>query len=225
MDVRTVIGRLEAMSDPSRLSGMARYGISTGRALGVSIPELRGLAREIGRDHGLALALWGSGVHEARILASMVDDPARVTGAQMEAWVLDLDSWDLCDQVCGNLLDRTRHAFPKASAWASREEEFVRRAGFAIVAWAAVHRRDLGDEPFEAFLPTILAASTDERNFVKKAVSWALRGIGKRDPRLNAAAIATAEEIRALDSRSARWIANDALRELTSEEVQRRLGA
>ncbi len=220
-----ILERLETVADPSRLPGMARYGIAVDRAIGVRIPDLRKLARTIGRNHELALALWAREVHEARILASMIDDPVRVTAAQMEAWVRDFDSWDLCDQVCGNLFDRTRHAFRKASTWSGREEEFVKRAGFATVAWAAVHRTDVDDARFEAFLPIISREATDDRNFVKKAVNWALRQIGKRSLRLNERAIASAEQIRLIDSRAARWIASDALRELMSAPVQERLGA
>jgi 3-methyladenine DNA glycosylase AlkD len=222
--VRAVLKQLNTMSDRSRLSGMARYGINVDKALGVAIPDLRKLARALGPDHDLAIALWETEVHEARLLAGMIDDPAQVTEAQMEAWVHDFDSWDLCDQVCGNLFDRTRYAFRKASAWTAREDEFVKRAGFATVAWAAVHRRDVDDEQFEVFLPIIRAESTDERNFVKKAVNWALRQIGKRSPALNAKATATAEQIRKIDSKAARWIGSDALRELTSPAVRERLG-
>lgn len=189
----------------------------------MSIPQLRGIARGIGTDHELARVLWDTGIHEARILASMVDDPGRVTPSQMDAWVRAFDSWDLCDQVCSNLLDRTPHTFRKAMAWSGRRSEFVRRAGFATMACAAVHRKDVGDEPFDAFLPVIVGASTDERNYVKKAVNWALRQIGKRDAGLNKRAIATARKISGLDSRAARWIAADALRELTSPAVQDRL--
>jgi 3-methyladenine DNA glycosylase AlkD len=222
--VRAVLKQLNAMSDRSRLSGMARYGINIGKAIGVAIPDLRKLARAIGPDHELAIALWETEVHEARLLAGMIDDPAQVTEAQMEAWVNDFDSWDLCDQVCGNLFDRTRYAFRKASAWTSREDEFVKRAGFATVACAAVHRKDVDDEQFEVFLPIIRAESTDERNFVRKAVNWALRQIGKRSLELNAKATVTAEQIRKLDSKAARWIGSDAFRELTSPAVRKRLG-
>ena len=221
--VAEVLKQLEAIADPAGLAGMARYGISTTNALGVPIPELRRVSRRMGNDHDRALALWTTGVHEARILASMTDEVARVTPSQMDAWAREFDSWDLCDQVCGNLFDRTPHAFRKARAWSARGSEFVRRAGFATMACAAVHRKDVGDEPFDAFLPAIVSASTDERNYVKKAVNWALRQIGKRDSALNRRAIATAKEISGLDSGAARWIAADALRELTSPAVQDRL--
>ena len=220
---RAVLEQLRELGDPSRLSGMRRYGINTRRALGISVTELRGLARGIGKDHDLALALWDSRFHEARILASMLDDPAAVTESQMQTWVLDFDSWDLCDQVCGNLFDRTPYAFDEAVRWSSREEEFVKRAGFALMAWTAVHRKDVPDERFETFLPIIRAQATDERNYVKKAISWALRQIGKRSATLHAHAIRTAEQIQQLDARAARWIANDVLRELRGPAVKARL--
>jgi len=216
--------QLRATADRSRLEGMGRFGIDTRNALGVTVTELRGLARRIGRDHHLAEALWGSEVHEARLLATMVDDPSSVTEAQMERWVSDLTSWDLCDQLCGNLFDRTPFAFDKALAWSRRDEEFVKRAGFALMATSAVHRKDVSDARFEVFLPAISAQATDDRNYVKKAVSWALRQIGKRSPGLNRKAIATAREIERIDARAARWIAKDALRELESAAVQERLG-
>lgn len=222
---REILNRLHAMADRSRLSGMARYGIRTEKALGIAIPDLRKLGRETGTNHDLAIRLWDTEIHEARILAGMIDDPTEVTEAQMEAWVHDFDSWDLCDQVCGNLFDRTGYAFRKASEWTRRQDEFIKRAGFATIAWAAVHRRDIEDEQFAVFLPIIRAESTDDRNFVKKAVNWALRQIGKRSPELNAKAVECAEQIQAIDSRSAWWIGSDALRELTSDAVRERLGA
>lgn len=220
---RDVVRTLERMGDRSRLEGMARFGIDTSRAVGVTVTELRGVARELGRDHDLASALWATGVHEARILASLVDDPALVTEAQMESWVADLDSWDICDGVCGNLFDRTPFALDKAVEWSAREPEFEKRAGFALMAWAAVHRKDLPDAAFASLLPVIRAQATDDRNYVKKAISWALRSIGKRSVGLNVRAVATAERIGRLDARAARWIARDALRELRGEAVQARL--
>ncbi|HSJ51639.1 MAG TPA: DNA alkylation repair protein [Actinomycetota bacterium] len=214
---------LRKFADPTRLEGMARYGIDVRHALGVTMTELRGLARTLPRDHGLAAALWDSGIHEARILATIVDDPALVTEEQMERWVHDVGSWDLCDQACGNLFDKTPLAFDKAAEWTERPEEFVKRAGFALMAWAAVHRKDVPDERFGAFFPLILAQATDERPYVKKAVNWALRQIGKRSPELHRRAIATARRIGRLDSRAARWVAADALRELESPAVLARL--
>jgi 3-methyladenine DNA glycosylase AlkD len=211
------------MADPSRVGGMSRYGIQTRSALGIRVPELRALARELGRDHGLAAALWQTEIHEARLLATMVDDPAAVTEPQMEAWVLDLDSWDLCDQLAGNLFDRTPYVFDKALAWSTRDEEFVKRQAFALMASAAVHRKDVDDARFEAFLPSIRAGSTDDRDHVKKAVSWALRQIGKRNAALHRRAIAVAREVRRIDARSARWVAADVIRELESTAVLERV--
>lgn len=218
-----ILKELRATADRTRLEGMRRFGIDTRKALGVTVSELRDLARRVGRDHDLAAALWESDVHEARILASMVDDPSLVTEAQMETWISDVDSWDLCDQLCGNLFDRTPFGFDKALEWSSREEEFVKRAGFALMACLAVHRKDLPDVRFEAFLPAISAEATDDRNYVKKAVSWALRQIGKRSRGLNGKTVATARQIERIDSRSARWIASDVRRELESGPVQDRL--
>lgn len=218
-----MLERLHAAADPSRLEGMARYGIRTEDALGVTVTELRLLARPHRRDHGLAIALWATGGHEARILASMVEDPAEVSEDQMEAWVADLDSWDVCDQVCANLFDRTPFAFDKAAEWSARPQEFVRRAGLALMACLAVHRKHEPDERFERLLPSIVAAATDERNLVRKATSWALRQIGKRNHRLHARAIETAERIGGIDDRSARWIARDVLRELRSDAIRGRL--
>jgi 3-methyladenine DNA glycosylase AlkD len=211
------------MADPGQRAGMARFGIDTEHALGIRVTQLRAYARTLGRDHALAGALWRSGIHEARLLATLVEDPADVTERQADAWVRDLDSWDLCDGLCGNLLDRTPFAFAKAAEWSRREPEFEKRAGFALMAWAAVHRKDVGDERFEAFLPLIVAQSTDDRPYVRKAVNWSLRQIGKRSPRLNRSAIEAARQIQALDARSARWIASDALRELESPAVRERM--
>lgn len=218
-----VLDDLRGMSSSESAAGMARFGISSTNTLGISVPLLRRTARRIGRDHALALELWASGIHEARILASMIDDPALVTPAQMDAWASDLDSWDVCDHACGNLFDRTRFAFDKVAEWSMREEEYVRRAAFALLAELAVHDKRASDERFIACFPLILTAASDERNFVKKAVNWAVRQIGKRNIALNAQAIVLAREIQQLDSRSARWIAADALRELKSDAVQERL--
>ena len=220
---REVVAELRRLADPSRIPGMARVGIRVDHALGVSIPQLRATSRRLGVDHSLAQALWRTGVHEARILASMVDDPVRVTREQMEDWVTDLDSWDVCDQICGNLFGATPHAFPAARAWARRPEEYVKRAGFTLIAERAVHDKRAHDAIFLRFLPVIRRGATDERNHVKTSVNWALRQIGKRNLALNTAAIAEAERLLELDSRSARWVARDALRELRSDPVHRRL--
>ena len=218
-----VLRRLEALADPVHRASQARFGINTARSYGISIPALQALAKELKRDHALAQELWTSGIHEGRILASLVDDPRQVTEEQMERWAADFDSWDLCDGGCGNLFDKTPYAYTKAAEWSAREQEFVKRAGFSLMATLVVHDKRGRDEAFLAFLPLIQQEATDERNFVCKAVNWALRQIGKRNVALNAAAIATAQEVQRLDSRAARWIAADALRELRSEAVQKRL--
>jgi len=223
MTVTEVIAELKARANPANVAGMARYGIRAENALGISAPLLREMARKIGRDHALAAELWASGIHEARILAGLVDDPARVTAAQLERWAKDFDSWDVCDGVCSNLFDKTPFAWDKAIAWSARSEEFVKRAGFVLMAALAVHDTKAPDGRFRKFLPLIEREAADERNFVKKAVNWALRQIGKRNRVLNGDAIAAAKRIRKIDSKSARWIASDALRELESDAVRERL--
>jgi len=236
--VAGILGELRALGSAKDRAGMARYGINVENAFGVSVYELRKIARRLGAGHELALALWRTGNHEARLLACFVDDPAAVTEKQVEAWVRDFDSWDICDQATTSLFDQTKHAWPKASEWAARDEEWVRRAGFALMAGLAVHDRSAADRAFLKLLPVIERGAFDERNFVKKAVNWALRNIGKRNRALNAAAVACAERIRAAanrragaerggdpGTRSARWVATDALRELTSDKVGARLRA
>jgi 3-methyladenine DNA glycosylase AlkD len=225
VECEEVLEWLKSLANPEAIAGMARYGISPQNTLGVSVRVLRKMASEIGRDHLLAEKLWSSGVHEARILASMVDDPRMVTDEQMEVWAADFDSWDVCDQCCGNLFDKTPFAYRKAAEWAARDEEFVKRAGFALMAWLAFHDKQAPDGAFLDFLPIIERESVDGRNYVKKAVNWALRHIGKRNAALNIMAIQTAKEIQATGSKPARWIAADALRELTGWKVQERLRA
>ena len=220
---RGVVAELQALADPARLPGMARVGINIERAIGVSLPHLRKLGRRLGPDHQLALELWSTGIHEARILASLVDDPADVTREQMDAWARDFDSWDICDQVVGNLFERTPYAVPAARAWTERDETFVKRAGFVLIATRAVHDRMSSDGVFTAWFPTIRQGATDDRNYVKKAVSWALRQIGKRNLALNAAAIAQAELLAESTETGARWVGRDALRELQRDETKRRL--
>lgn len=224
MNYSRVITRLERMANAKNVAGMARFGINPTGTLGISIPHLRRLAREIGRDHRLAGRLWASKIHEARILASYIEDPGYVTEAQMERWARDFDSWDVCDQVSG-LFEMTPFARRKIRKWAADHREFVKRAAFAIMAGLAVHDKTAGDRDFERFFPIITRAATDDRNFVKKAVNWALRNIGKRNRRLNRRAIAVAKEIARIDLPAARWIAADALRELSSVAVRRRLRA
>jgi 3-methyladenine DNA glycosylase AlkD len=219
-----ILERLRALGNPQNVAGMEHFGINTHNTLGISIYTLRPLAKEIGSDHELALALWDSGIHEARLLAAYIDDPALVSEEQMERWVLDIDSWDVCDQVCSSLFDRTPYAYDKALEWSEREEEFIKRAGFVLMAALSVHDKQTPDERFEQFFPIIVREATDSRNYVKKAVNWALRQIGKRSRYLNELAIETARQIQQIDSPAARWIASDALRELNGEKVQKRLG-
>lgn len=214
MNCSDILKKLKSLSNPKNVEGMARFGISTNDTLGVSIPDIRKLAKEIGKNHELALELWDSGIHEARLLAGFIDAPKLVNQDQLEDWVEDFDSWDVCDQVCGSLFDKTEFAWAKAIEWTKRKKEFVKRAGFVLMACLAVHDKKAEDNGFIAFLPIIKRECTDERNFVKKAVNWALRQIGKRNIKLNKLAITTAKEIQKIDSKTARWIANDALREL-----------
>jgi 3-methyladenine DNA glycosylase AlkD len=223
VSVDDVVARLREMADPANVAGMQRFGISGGEMLGISVTTLRAVAKDIGRDHALALQLWDTGIHEARMLATIVDDPAKVTRAQMERWVKQIDSWDICDGACYGLFDRTPHAIDKAFEWSARKPEFQKRAGFVLMAGMAVHDKHAGDDVFLSFLPVIAREAHDERNFVKKAVNWALRQIGKRNLALNRAAIATAKQIQADGTRAGRWIAADALRELTSDAKQARL--
>jgi 3-methyladenine DNA glycosylase AlkD len=215
--ITSIIQRLHDNSDPSALAGMRRFGIDTSKALGVKIPVLRKLARSIPRDHDLALQLWKTGIHEARILASMIDDPAHVTQRQIEVWSKDFNSWDLCDQVCGNLFDKTRFAVTSAISFSKRKEEFVKRAAFVLMAEYAVHNKEAPDNVFLQFLPLIEREAYDERNFVKKAVNWALRQIGKRNSLLHKEAVETAMRISRQDHAAAKWIARDALRELKGQ--------
>lgn len=214
---------LYGLADPAVLATMTHFGSHPGQALGISLPKLRALA-DHHRQHELALQLWQTGIHEARLLASMVDDPQQVTRQQMESWVNDFDSWDVCDQVCGNLFDRTPWAVECALAWSEREEEFVRRAGFVMMAELAVHNKKMPDEAFLQFFPVMLRHADDGRNFVRKAVNWALRQIGKRSPGLRQAAIEAANQIHQIDSPTARWIASDALREFAAKAAKEETG-
>ena len=223
MDASKVLSELKAMKNDRNIAGMARFGINPEGTLGVPMPKLRAMARSLGKDHQLAAGLWDSGIHEARILASLVDEPSLVTESQMEQWVSDFDSWGVCDQVCMNLFSETPFAWEKANEWTKRDEEFVKRAGFTMMAVLAVYDKKAKDRDFVSLLPIIKKGSTDERNFVRKAVNWALRQIGKRNIALNEAAISAAKEIKTMDSKAARWIAADALRELESEAVRARL--
>jgi len=221
--VKDVLDKLHSKAQPEQLEGMAKYGMTVEQRLGVSVPDMRKLAKEIGRDHKLALDLWRTGIAEARILAAMVGDPDKLTEEQMEDWVKGINSWDVCDQVCMNLFEKNQLAWKKIVDWSEREEEFVKRTAFSLIACLAWHDKKASDEKFIELLPVIIRGATDERNFVKKAVNWALRNIGKRNLNLNEAAINAAKEIKRLDSKAARWVASDALRELESAVIQSRL--
>ncbi|MGB7537094.1 MAG: DNA alkylation repair protein [Anaerolineales bacterium] len=218
-----ILREMKQHANKTNVEGMARFGINPKGTLGLSMPYLRALAKRIGTDHNLAQRLWRSGIHEARILAALIDDPLLVTPAQMESWIKDFDSWDVCDQVCGNLFDRTRYARRKAAAWAKKNPEYERRAGFALMAALAWHDKTAKDEVFLGYLPVIERYAFDERNFVRKAVNWALRNIGKRTLALNKAAVGCARRIAKQDSRAARWIAKDAIRELTNPKIIQRI--
>jgi 3-methyladenine DNA glycosylase AlkD len=221
--VAEVLNRLKEKATPNNLRGMARFGITIDSRLGVSIPDMRKMAKEFAGDHKLALELWKTRIDEARILSSMIDDPEQVTQKQGEKWVKDFNSWDVCDQVCMNLFGKTPWAWQKIIEWASRKEEFIKRAAFSLIACLACHDKKAPDENFIKLFSLLRQGATDERNFVRKAVNWALRNIGKRNIRLNRAAIQFAEEIGRIDSKTARWIASDAIRELKSNAVQQRL--
>jgi 3-methyladenine DNA glycosylase AlkD len=216
MLVDNVLAELNSLSDPSGLEGMKRFGIETNNALGIKIPILRKLAKKYKLNHSLALELWQSRVHEARILACYIADPAQVSEDQMDSWAQDFNSWDIVDQCCGNLFDKTPFAYKKAVEWAFAKEEFVKRAGFVMMAELAAHEKKTEDQDFIGFFSVIEQEAKDDRNFVKKAVNWALRQIGKRNDTLRVNAIACAERIMNQSFKSSKWIARDALRELTN---------
>jgi 3-methyladenine DNA glycosylase AlkD len=223
MQYNEILKKLKSLSNPKAVEGMKRFGINPNNTYGVSIPNLRKIAKQIGTSHTLAQQLWKSSIHEARIIASMIDDPKMVTEEQLENWVKDIDSWDVCDQCCGNLFCRTGFVYQKAVELSKQNQEFIKRAGFVLMAELAVHDKKAKDTEFLKFLPLIKRESTDNRNFVKKAVNWALRQIGKRNATLNKAAIQTAKEIQTMASKTAKWIASDTLKELTSANTQKRL--
>jgi 3-methyladenine DNA glycosylase AlkD len=222
MDAHAVIGELRERADPSRKPGMARVGIEVSEALGVSMPNIRAVAKMCGVDHALALGLWETEIHEARILATLVADPEALTEVERERWVLDITSWDLCDSAA-DLFGRTPTQTDAIEAWARRPEAFVKRCAFSMIARRAVWAKQAPDREFLGYLPLIRRAATDDRNEVKKGVSWALRQIGKRNRALHPAAIDEAERILLLGTPSARWIARDVLRELESEKTRARL--
>src|SRR2546428_9817975 len=218
-----VVDRLKLIGDPKAVEGMARFGIQSSNSFGVSVPKLRTLAREFGSDHLLALKLWETGLHDARPLATMIDDPRQVTLAQMEKWVRDFDSWDVVDGCCGNLFDKSPVAIGKAKEWCRREAEYEKRAGFVLMAELAVHDKNSKIQIFLNFLPLIIDGASDKSNLVNKTVDWSLRQIGKRKLKLKRAAVSTALKIQKMESGSAKWVASDALRELKSHQVQKGL--
>ena len=219
-----VINKLESLKNPKNIQGMARFGIRPKtKVLGVAIPELRKIAKIIKKDHKLALRLWDSKIHEARIIAGYIADPEKLTEKQMDKWIRGFDSWDIVDQVCGNLFDKTKYIYQKVFELSKREKEFEKRSAFTLMAAISVHNKIMKDGDFIKFFPLIKKASIDERNFVKKAVNWALRQIGKRNIKLNTQALKLAKEIGDISSKSAKWIADDAIRELTSEKIKSRL--
>jgi 3-methyladenine DNA glycosylase AlkD len=215
VDADRVIAELRALGSEKNRAGMARFGINTTKAFGVSMAAQRPLERKYRRNHKLAAALWASGYHEARILAALIEDPRLVTPKQMNAWVADLDSWDICDQASMRVFARTPYVADKVAGWAKDKREFVRRAAFATIAGYAVSAKQAPDSDFTRWLPLIARYSTDERNFVRKAVNWALRQIGKRSPSLHHPALALARELASSEDKTARWIGRDAVRELT----------
>ncbi len=221
--VAEILVMLREKANPEKIGGMASYGMTAESRLGVSVPDMRAIAKQVGKDHQVALELWDSGYAEAQIVAGMIADPNQLTEEQMDSWVVDLNSWDTCDQVCMNLFEKSPLALKKVRDWSQREEEFVKRAAYALIACLAWHDKRMDDQEFTDLFPIIKAGSTDNRNYVKKAVNWALRNIGKRNLKLNQAAIVLAQEIQQIDSRAARWISSDALRELQSEKVHQRL--
>lgn len=223
MNKDQVLEILKSKADPAKLKEMARIAIKTDKRLGLSIYDLRRIAKEISHEHNLALDLWTSGIPEARILASMIDIPDEATNEQLEDWVRDFDSWDVCDQVCDNLFQHTSFAWGKVYEWAKREEEFVKRAAYALLACLAYYDKESDNKKFTDTFPLIKAGATDSRNYVKKSVNWALRNIGKRNLVLNKEAILFAEKLFSIGDKTANWVARDALRKLSAEKQQQRL--
>jgi 3-methyladenine DNA glycosylase AlkD len=223
VSVDSVLSWLKKHSSAATREGMARYGIPSDNASGVTVADIRRLGKQIGRNHQLALALWQTGSYEARMLTPFVDDPASVTPSQMDRWCRDFDSWAICDALCFHLFDKTPHAWQKIAQWSDARAEFVKRASFALLASVALHDKTAPDNPFLDSLTLIERAASDDRNFVKKAVSWALRGIGKRNPVLHVAAVKLASRLAKSDDRAARWIGKDALRDLATPATLKRV--
>lgn len=223
MSVKEIILLLEKKSDPEKKKGMQRFGINPDNTLGVSMPDITAISKKYKRNHDLALKLWDTEIHEARILAALVDDHKSVTEKQMESWVADFDSWDVCDQVIMKLFDKTPFSWQKAIQWAKRDEEFVKRAGFAMMASLALHDKNAPNDKFDNFFEIIIQKSEDNRNFVKKAVNWALRQIGKRNHNLRQKALDTSKKILGFDTKAGNWIARDAIRELEDPKTIERI--
>jgi 3-methyladenine DNA glycosylase AlkD len=221
--VADALAWLKKHSTQAKLDGMARYAIPSDGAYGVAMKDIKLLGKSLGRDHALALALWDTGVYEARMLASFVGDPAQLTSAQMDRWCKEFDNWAFCDAMCFNLFDRSPHAWTKVDEWSGKRNEFEKRTAFALLWSLTVHDKRAGDEKFLHGLELIEREAEDERNFVKKAVNMALRAVGKRNRALNAAAVDVATRLAASKDATARWIGKDALRELTSPGVKKRL--
>ena len=221
--VNSILKLIKSHASPDGVKGMERFGIVAKNAYGLSTPLLKSLAKDIGKNHNLALELWATEIYDARVIAILIDEPNKIPEEQLEAWVNDFDSWAICDGACMHLFDKTPFAWKKAIEWSKRKEEYVKRAGFTLMATVAIHDKKAPDAELEKFFPHIIKGATDERNFVKKAVNWALRQIGKRNFALNAKAIELSLQIQKLDTSSTRWIAADALRELRSDSVQARL--
>lgn len=221
--VELILEDLSKLGEEKYKSGMSRFAIPSDKAIGIRLPVLKSYAKPYRKQHELAIALWETAVHEARIMAAYIDDPKKVTPGQMESWTKDFDSWDICDQACMGLFVNTTYAYEKALEWSTRETTFEKRAGFAMMAAFAVHRKKEPDDVFKPFLEAIEREAHDDRNFVKKAVNWALRQIGKRNLSLNLQAIQTAQHIAQQPHKAARWIASDALRELNDPMQQERL--
>ena len=224
MDIKEIVKKLEELKNPKNVLGMARFGIRPKtKVYGILIPELRKMAKKIGKNHELALELWKLKIHEARILAGYIAEAKKFTEKQMESWVRDFDSWDVCDQVCSSVLDKTDFIYKKVFELSKRKEKFVKRTAFTLMACLSVHNKEMKDKDFIKFFSLIIEASTDERNFVRKAVNWALRQIGKRNRKLNSEALKIAKKIQKIESKSAKWVATDAIRELESTKVKQRL--
>ena len=218
-----ILKKLKSLSRLDQLEGMARYGIVTNNRLGVSIPDIRKISKDFGKNHETALNLWKTGYQDAKITAALIDEPDKVTESQMNEWVKEIDSWDVCDQICMNLFDKTPYAWGKIIEWSKRDEEFVKRTAFSLLACLAWHDKNADDNKFIRYFPLIKKNSSDERNYVKKAVSWSLRHIGKRNINLHKAALTLAYEIKQIDTKTAKWIGSDVIRDLNSDPTLRRL--